>query len=346
MPEDTPNPQSQTGAFSKAEVEQLLAQLGATGPPATASALAPPSSGGVPLGSETIQKFDFRHPAFLSSTELRRLRTKHDEFARSLGGRLSIYLRMEFSLVVNRLQTLTFREFTEKLPAATMLTLFKAEPLRGIGVLDVHPRLALTLVDRLMGGPAKAPDLDRELSELEQTLFDQAAVVILDEWCVQWAAVQKLSPSILGHENSGRYLQTSAAETPMVIVSIEARLNDCIEQMQLALPLPTVEPMVKKLTVVPDTAAPETPAPAPGELRWNPALDAVPLPVTATWNNMERTVRELLALKPGDMLPLDSDLVNQVQVRLGGLHKFNGRLGSFGKQRAVELTEVLPPQKP
>src|SRR5206468_11899724 len=102
---------------------------------------------------------------------------------RALAARLSIYLRLEFSLQMSKLQTITYRKFAEALPNPTHLSLFKVEPLRGIGVLDIHPRLGLTIVDRLLGGPAHSITSDHDLSEIELALLDQAVHLILAEWC-------------------------------------------------------------------------------------------------------------------------------------------------------------------
>ena len=81
--------------------------------------------------------YDFRNPVFLTEVELRRLRMLHEDFIRYLSARLSLFLRMEFSLKMARLTTLTFEKFTESLPSPTHISLFKAEPLLGVGIIDV-----------------------------------------------------------------------------------------------------------------------------------------------------------------------------------------------------------------
>src|SRR5258708_28873642 len=112
---------------------------------------------------EKIQAYDFRQPAFLSPNDLRKLRLRYEDFVRSLAARLSIYLRLEFGLEMSKLQTLSFQRFTEDLANPTHLTMFKVEPLRGICLLDIPKRLGLTIVDRMLGGPALSVNAEREL---------------------------------------------------------------------------------------------------------------------------------------------------------------------------------------
>src|SRR5215468_822432 len=200
--------------LSQSEVERLLAQV--TEQEKSAPVLQPGPEQATTAPKDSIQPYDFRHPVFLSVAELRRLRMRQEEFTRALAARLSIYLRLEFSLQVSRLETIPYQKFAEGLPNPTHLSLFKVEPLRGIGILAVHPRLGLTIVDRLLGGPAHSISADHDLSEIELALLDQAVQLMLGEWCNNWASVQELRPLLLGHENNGQFLQTAPRDTIML----------------------------------------------------------------------------------------------------------------------------------
>ncbi len=290
---------------------------------------------------DKIQPYDFRQPAFLSPNDLRKLRLRHEDFIRSLGARLSIYLRLEFGLQMSKLQTLSFQKFTEGLADPTHLTMFKIEPLRGICLLDIPPRLGLTIVDRLLGGPALSVNAERELSEIEVGLLDQAVQMILSEWCNHWTSLMNLRPTLLGHETNGRFLQTSPHDTLMFILAMEARVGDCVETMQIAIPYYTLEPLVLKLNTLLDTSDKTTSTQATAPVRWNALLDDVAIPVTVDWSDIEVTARQLAQLKVGDVLPLPAKFAEQVRLRLAKMPKFVGRLGTRGDNWAVELTQVL-----
>ena len=81
----------------------------------------------------TVAAYDFRQPLFLSEQELARLRLAQEDFIRYLSARLSLFLRMELSLQLESLTLLPFVKFTAALANPTPLTLFKAEPLLGVG---------------------------------------------------------------------------------------------------------------------------------------------------------------------------------------------------------------------
>lgn len=323
--------------LSQSEVERLLAQVAEQESKATIV-----KSDGEKEArlKDSIQPYDFRNPVFLAPAELRKLRVEHDEFIKKLAALLSIYLRVEFGLQMSKLQTVPYRNFTESISSPAHLVLFKCEPLRGVCVLDFNPRLALTIVDRLMGGAGHSAAQGNDLSEIEAALLDQVVQIILSEWCNHWREFQELRPTLLGHENSGQFLQTAHADTVMLVLTLEARMSDCLEQIQLAFPYATIEPLVRqlglKLNAETQLAQPAT-AQKP---KWNTELEKAKIPVTAEWPALQMTARDLTNLKVGDVLPLDGEVVNNVRLRLASLPKFMGRLGTTGNKWAVEITQT------
>ena len=293
-----------------------------------------------PAIPETLRVHDFRQPAFLTAVEMRRLRLCQQEFARALSARLSIYLRMEFGLRVLDLRTVGYRKFTHSLPQPTCVTLFKVEPLRGIGLLEIPPRLGIGIVDRLLGGPAQSNEEAREFSEIELALLDQIADLMLVEWCNVWSDFQALKPVLLGHEDNGRFLQTAPHDTTLIVLILETKMGDSTGQMQLAVPCQTLEGFVRKLSAPLEAPVVESKTASPN-YRWNRNLEDVAVSVTAGWNDLQLTARDVVNLKPGDVLPLDAESLQNVQICLAGVPKFEGRLGASNGKRAIAVTRVL-----
>jgi len=196
-------------------------------------------------------------------------------------------------------------------------------------------------VDRLLGGPGHSVNANRDLSDIEGALLDEALVLILNDWCNQWQKMQELRPVVLGHETAPRFMHTSAHDTVMLVLSMEATLGDCVELMQMAFPYFTIEPLVRQLAAVASPEKETTPRAIP-EPRWNAEYDHVSITVTAQWQGLEMTMRGLGTLKPGEILLLDPHCAERVQVNLAEIPKFHGRLGTRAQKWAVELTEIIP----
>ena len=338
MAENDPTDQSQE-VMSQSEVERLLAQV-AEQEPQPAAQTAQGDRQSPTQGS--VQPYDFRHPVFLSPNELRKLRVEHEEYIQRLAALLSIYLRMEFSLQMSKLQTIPYLKFIESISNPAHLAMFKIEPMRGVCVLDMNPRLGLTIVDRLMGGAGHSINLNRDLSEIEIALLDQAIQIIVGEWCNHWAEHTEIRPAFLGHENNGRFLQTSAPDAIMLVLSMEARMGDCLEQIQIAFPYLTLEPLIQKISkqLHPEGVTEKSIVAAKG-VSWRPEMEGINIAIKGSLPPVPFTAGALAQIQVGDFIPLDPEAVSHVLIQLQKMAKFEGRLGSQNNKWAIEITRVL-----
>jgi flagellar motor switch protein FliM len=289
--------------------------------------------------ADEIRGHDFRQSGFLAPSELRRIRQRHEQFIRSLAARLAIFLRLEFSLQLSKVQIIGYQKFIEELPSPAHITLFKTEPLKGVGLLVIPTLLGLTLVDRLLGGPGQAPAQARDLSEIEIALIDQVATLVLTEWCNHWPEMRGMTSSLLGHENNSRFLQTSTPETAMLILTMTGGIGEQSEPIQIVFPYATVEPLMRLLSPsMPGSEAAPARATKP---KWNSEFDEVKVPIIAEWQGLKMSAGEITRLKAGDLLALDPGCAAQVQLLLNHVPKFIGRPGTSSGKWAVQLTSTI-----
>ncbi|HEX2101127.1 MAG TPA: FliM/FliN family flagellar motor switch protein [Candidatus Synoicihabitans sp.] len=336
MADDPQNQDLTSDMLDQSEIDRLLAQAGAEAQPALLRANGTKADA---FDQAKVEHYDFRNPVFLTEFELRRLRLLHEDFIRYLSARLSLFLRMECAIKMSRLQTQTYTKFTEGLPNPTHICLFKTEPLTGVGVLDINPRLALTLVDRMLGGRGHSVKAERYLTEIEIALLEDILAIVLEEWCAQWKGEQELHPQMIGHENNGRFLQTSPRDSIVLALGLEVSFGDCSEQLQIGVPYYMIEPLVRALQARRQKDA--TPATPPARAEWRPIYENVTMPVRAEWALTDLPLREVATLRVGDVIQLPADIVNHTRVLLNGTPKFVGTVGIEGENAVVKLSRKL-----
>ena len=282
------------------------------------------------------EKYDFRRPVFLKDVELRHLQSLHEDFVRFLGARLSLFLRMDFGLKLSKLVTIPYATFTGDLPQVAHLCLFKAEPLKGIGLLEINPTVALAVADRLLGGRGQAVAADRRLTDIETGLIDDVVQLILEEWCNQWKAEPPLQPAVVGYENDGRFLQTSPKDANLLVLKMDVSFAEATGSMQIAVPYYTIEPLVRGLRSRRQKETPRAAAARP-PVQWHRAFDHVAVPLRAEWAASEVSLREIVCLRVGDVLELPESLLKQTRLLLNGTPKFIGTVGLEGDTVAVQI---------
>ncbi len=291
-----------------------------------------------------IRTFTVGKQAALSSTEVHRFKQHNATLIRSLGARLSLFLRTELLMEQASLEVVELEKYANQFPDERHMMLFKIQPFEAIGALDISKPLGLTIADRMLGGKGFAVNPDRSIREVETAMIDQIGQIAMREWANFWKFEEPLRVIMLGHESDPSHIPSSGMDETFYHISIEAEIGDCMDQMQMLFPVRGLEPLVHNLahqseSVIDD----EEDHWKQAKQEWNSAYDKVKMPLVAQWSDLRILARELLELKKGDIIPLDPKRLNQVEVMLAGQTKYIGRLGNRDQKAAVQINERFKP---
>jgi len=286
------------------------------------------------LDPAKLVRYNFHNPGFLGQADLRQLEILHQRFVQHLSARLSTFFRMECGLKIASFGTTTFAEFCGTMGSPTQLTLFQIEPLRGVGVVEISLPLGLAMADRLLGGKGRVITADRGLTEIEETLLEDAMQLIVNEW-TQVLEGEKtiLKPLCIGHETSGRFLQTSTPETVFVATKVEVTMGELTERLQIGIPFSMIEAMVKRMQAARQTGT----EPQQKRVLWRVQYAGIQVPITAEWKVREITLGDVLGMRVGDVVPLPRELVSQTRIRLSNTEEYIGTVGMQNGHIAVQL---------
>ena len=145
-----------------------------------------------------------------------------------------------------------------------------------------------------------------------------------------------LTPSIIGTENTGKFLQTSPNDAMMLILTMEATFGDVSGPLRVAVPYYTMEPVLSRLLVAvnKESAANSNPP------RWHDIYDNIPVDVSAEWDAFELTLRDLSNLNV-DVIEMSPELLEKTNLRIEGRTCFVGEIGLEGEQVAFQVNESI-----
>lgn len=285
----------------------------------------------------SVKKYDFTNPIVLSDADLSKLKTKSEQFVYYLSGHLSMFLRTEFNLELEDLNADLYSNFTQSIKTPSCISLFKIQELNGVCLLDVNSHLSVTVVDRILGGRGSTNPEERGLTDIEKALVEDFNLIILEEWCKQWSSAMQLTPSIIGNESTGKFLQTSPTDAMVLVLSMEASFGDVSGPMRIAVPYYTMEPVLSRLL----TSASAEEKKTPKIPRWHDIYSEIPVDVSAEWDAFSLTLRDMMNLQVDDVIEMDKDLISNTRLRVEGRTCFIGEIGIENEQVAFQVNESI-----
>ena len=339
--------------LSDGEVSALLSELdssGMTGAGVSSTeesteAAAPDANVTVDEKGRKIKTYDFNRPNRFSKDHMRTLEMLHEIFSRGFTASAAAYLRTVADIKVTSVSQLPFREYTMSLPRPDCIFVLKMEPLDGSFLLEMNPELVLTLIDRILGGPGKAPTAPRELTLIEQSVIEKIVNRGLENLQEAWLKVGHFQPKLTGYETTAQFVQVVAPSEISAVIEFEVKINDVTGKMSMCIPYVVLEPIIGDLSAQKWFTVGKKESTAETVESLTKVMREAKMPIVVKVGETLITVKEMLGLKPGDVIRLDTSPHKEIEVLIEGLVKLMGRPGVSSKKKALQVTKVLAPDE-
>jgi len=295
---------------------------------------------------QEVRTYDFKRPERVSKDQMRSLEAIHEGFARNFGASLSAFLRTIVEVRVATIEQLTYSEFIHSLPNPTCFNLLDAPPLEGQLCLEISPLIVYPIIDRLLGGSnAELFIPQRPLTSIEWRLVKRITDRALSQLTEVWQTLVQVEFSLAETESNPHLVQIVAPNEVVVVIGLELKMGTRAGTMTLCLPFNVIEPVMGKLATQSWLAYQRKASSAAQRQQVTEHVKSAELEVRAFLASTTMTVRDLLELQPGDIIPTDkeahADLILQVENR----NKFAGRLYQYKGMRAIRVTRLADPDE-
>lgn len=290
-----------------------------------------------PSAAPTMAAYNFRRPDRVSKEQLRSLHFLHDRFAVNFSTSLSVFLRAMTEVNIAAVEQFAYSEFLMSLPDPTAFYAISMSPLDGIGALEINPSIAFTMVDRMLGGAGQTAPPSRPLTEIEQNVLDSVVRLLLEHLTETWHTIVDVHFKIHGRETRPQMLQITGPNEIVIALGFDIKLGDRRGAIRFCIPAAAIESMQDKVAVGWHRNRPEPTPLQAAHLHSN--MGRIPLPVTAMLAT-RLEARELLSLRPGDVVALEHSAANPVDIQVGAVRRFTGRLMRGETGTAVMIDQV------
>jgi flagellar motor switch protein FliM len=272
----------------------------------------------------------------------------NDRFARQFRITLSNSLRKIVQVNVESTSLMKYGEFLNYLPIPSCLNLLKFHPLRGSCIMAFESKLIFAFLNNWFGGATNPQERieTRDFTAIELMIVKKVIALLLEDLHKAWQPVFAIEGEYIRTETNPQFLAVVAPSDVVVLTSFEIEIDGLRGSIQFVIPYNTIEPIRQHLSrgIGSDSDAEDN--------AWRSLISESLLDVNVNNSVVLGTskvrIRQLLDLKPGDVLTLDRNQADVLDMFVEQAHKFNvnpmERAGHLAAKVKSSVAIRLPPK--
>ena len=293
-----------------------------------------------------VKYYDFKRPNTISREKKRMLYKLYETTAYHMSKELTDYLKSSAKVSLDSIDELSFGIFKNTCPELVFVETIRLTPMQGFGCITMDLGLCLSIIERAFGGHGKSQSLIRKLTDMEIAILDEIIAIILEKIKSAWAAFVEINWKISETAMESRYLNIASDAEVLLVISFTVNLDYSFGEMKLCIPVSGMEHTLEKFV---DSNNPNNPFNSKeicekSAESLNKLVRDLKVVVTGVLDETNVTVDDLIKLKEGDVMRLNSKITDDLRIRVEGKSKFNGKLGLLGSNKAMQITSSLEDQ--
>ncbi len=286
----------------------------------------------------TVHPYDFAAQR-INRTQLPLLEEINKNLGDRAGASLSGLLGRDASVHFDSLESVKSADLQASLPVPATLAVVRLKPLPGFAYVSVEPALLLTLLDGFFGGSGRAnADPLAAIAPAAQRFLSLMLRSFAADVTAAWQPVSAVELELVKQETNPRLVQLGGALESVIVARFSVEFAARSGRIDWLLPDALLSPI--RAALAGDGGA----APTRKHEAWAPvltsALQDVQLDTRAVLAQARISLRELVSLAPGDIIPIDAP--QQVTLLAGDVPLYRGRFGISQGHNALKILSGVP----
>jgi flagellar motor switch protein FliM len=286
--------------------------------------------------------FDFRLPNRISKNQLRTIRNINENFAESFSSFLVSKLQSMVAVKVTTVDQIYYSEYILSVPNPACLFTFEIKNTDIKGILEINADLALTIVDRLLGGNGNGTKQSKMITPIEQKVISSVVEKIMLDLKKAWQVVGNFEFGIERFEPDIDFAQITTQSESVLLISFEVIIGEQPYMMNICFATYAFDLILNKLSS--QKLSSIRPMKYEGttseEIITNHLYQTL-IPVTVEFGKGKISRKELMELQKGDIIELETKVNDEHIVKIGNKILFMGRAGNLNKHKAIKVTRKI-----
>jgi flagellar motor switch protein FliM len=281
-----------------------------------------------------LRTIDFTRPTKFTPDQENRLRRAHELFCRLAGTKLAAEHRMSLEINIVDVLQLTWADAHGLVGRNALSATIETDPIGTKLLMIVERPLLLVCVERLLGSPLEDEPVERTLTDIDLMLVKRVFTALTGSLSTTWEQLAGITMNQLAVDPHTETAQVVATSEPTLALVMEATLEQTTSKIVLLLPHASVQPVAPSYSKRPEGSGARDPEAAEAV---RTGLGEIEITLRAEVGETRLPVREVLALSPGDIVPLGIPADAPIALQADGVRLHDVRPGRHGRARAVQV---------
>jgi flagellar motor switch protein FliM len=282
-----------------------------------------------------VRTVDFSRPTKFSPDQERRFKRSLDTFCRTASTRVSAELRVPLELEVLSVAQLTWANAHAQVPPKSLAGIVDTLPLGTTLLMTAERHLVMNAIDLLLGANGDDPVVERRMTDIDWALSRHFLERLLEQLSVIWNDMAEVELTISAVDAHMETAQMAPVSEPTLVLTMEARLEGNSSVLSLLIPHHSIAAVAHRFSAREDDHSTGDDDGHHDRLRR--AVGRVDMTVRAEVAAVELPLEQVLALRPGDVLPLDAPASAGVTLYADQTPVLVCKPGRSGSRRAVQV---------
>lgn len=260
-----------------------------------------------------------------------------DSFCQFHNRSLTNQLQRASSITQTALETFEFEKFMARKSGPGAIGVLDMSPLKHGALIMFDSALSFSMIEMMLGacGDLDSPRMERRLTPIELNIMETVIHDTCRDLNKAFSPLIQMNSTLVRLENNSRLISIIEPDDEVIVGTFAVKAGEYFGEIDLVFPFATLDPLrqpLEDLLNVP-TAAKST---------WQETLETEALNlatvITAQSGNLALTIKKVLQMKKGDILPIDYDPNAPVKILVEGRPKFTAISGTHNNIKAISLT--------
>lgn len=270
-----------------------------------------------------------------------------DRLVRIMSTSLRNFTSDNVEVSIDSIASQRFGDYLNSVPLPAMLAVFNCREWDNYGLIVVDSAMIYSVVDVLLGGRRGTSAMrveGRPYTTIERTLVERLLKVVLNDMTEAFAPVADVHFEFDRLEVNPRFAMISRLSNACVLTRLRVDMEDRGGKIELLLPYATLEPVRELL--LQQFMGEKFGRDSIWETHLAEELRHTKVALEVVLDQQMMPLSNIINLKPGDMLVLNSKPQAPVRLQCGQVRLFTAELGLVESKAAVRILEESQPQMP